>query len=94
MAGFLGVIFDFYGLVRFGKENKCRVRAGLLAVAGANAYSTTAPGRVSRAARHCWLLVPLEKGGKGCLAAPQVTGGQVPWGEHGAAREHLDSRAS
>lgn len=48
MAGFLGVIFDFYGSVRFGKENKCRARAGpLLAVAGASVHSATAPGRVS-----------------------------------------------
>lgn len=83
MAGFLGVIFDFFGFVRFGKENKCRVRAGLLAVAGAHAHSAMAPGRVSRVTRHCWLLLPLEKGGKGRLAAPKVTGGQVSWGEHG-----------
>lgn len=35
VAGFLGVIFDFHGFVRFGKENKCRTRLGLLlAVAG------------------------------------------------------------
>lgn len=87
MAGFLGVISDFYGFVRFGKENKCRVRAGLLAAAGANAHSAMAPGRVSRVARHCWLLLPLEKGGKGRLAAPQVTGRQVPWIEHGAANQ-------
>lgn len=40
MAGFLGVISDFYGFVRFGKENKCRVRVGLLTMAGANAHST------------------------------------------------------
>lgn len=38
-------------------------------------------------ARHCWLLLHLEKEGKGCLAAPQVTVGQVSWGKLGTASQ-------
>lgn len=57
-----GVIFGFYGSVRFGKENKRRARAApLLAVAGASAHGAMAPGRVSRAAGRCWRLLAPEE---------------------------------
>lgn len=48
MAGFLGVIFDFYGFVRFGKKINAGQGWTLLAVAGTNAHSAVAefPGRL------------------------------------------------
>lgn len=49
MAGFLGVIFDFYGFVWFGKKINAGQGWTPLAVAGANAHRAMAefPGRLN-----------------------------------------------
>ena len=70
MTGFLGVIFDFCGFVRSGKENKCRTRVGKDLQEGscsgwATAHSAMAPSRVSRLLRAVGFF-PLQRSEESC----------------------------
>lgn len=81
MTGFLGVIFDFCGFVRSGKENKCRTRVGfLLVVAG---QLLTAPWHLAEFP-DCSELLASSPSREVRRVAPWVTGRHVLWRKHRA----------